>query len=183
MKLRTIIFWILTLVIADQVIKIVINSFFLETQFAIIPSLFDFKPTFNDKHSYINVLLYQKYQINLGLWFHIILFLIIELIVITMYFYFRNNILKNKKLLDSALIFQIATVICAFIGNLIWKNGTLDYIYLKPLFIFDLKDLYSNCFTVLFLIYAYKNIDEIKMIKTKDITLHVKRYFGKREIK
>ena len=91
-----------------------------------------------------------------------------------MYACFKNNIFNNKRLLDFVFITQLAGVVCALIGNLIWGKGTLDYIYLKPLFVFDLKDLYMNCFAVLFLIYLHKNNDEIKKIKMKDVTLHVK---------
>lgn len=177
MKLRTILCWIFVLVIIDQVIKIVINTFFLDSQFEIIPSLFEFNPIFNDKHSYVNSLFYNKFHINLGLWPHLILFLILEIVVLALYDYFRKNISKNRKLLDAAVIFQSAGIICALIGNLIWKNGTLDYIYLKPLFVFDLKDLYLNCFSILFLIYVWLNRNEIHQIKMKNIILRVKHYF------
>ena len=164
MKVKQIIFWTFLLIVIDQTIKIIINSFFLETQFKIIPSLLEFKPTFNDKHSYVNWLLNKNFNINLGLWFHIILFLFLQIIILVFYGYFRNKISKNKKLLDIALIFQIAGYICAIIGNLIWEKGTLDYIYLKPLFVFDIKDLYINCFTILFLVYVIKNKNEMKNI-------------------
>ena len=149
-------------------LKIIINSFFLDVRFDIIPSLFEFKPTFNDKHSYVNSLLYKNFNIDIGLWFHIILFLFEEIILLTLYGYFRNNISENKKLLDVAIIFQITGYICALIGILIWKKGTLDFIYLKPLFIFDLKDLYVNCFVILFLVYAYKNRVQIRSVYVRD---------------
>ena len=181
MKAKTIIFWIFILVIADQAIKIIINAFFLECQVEIIPSLFEFSPTFNDKHSYVNDLLYRNFHINMGLWFHIILFLIIEIVVFTMYACFKSAIFNNKRLLDFAFTIQLAGVVCAFFGNLIWEKGTLDYIYLKPLFVFDLKDLYMNCFVVLFLIYTHKNNAEIKKIKMKDVALHVKHYLKKKQ--
>ena len=174
MKARTIILWIFILIIIDQIIKIVIYSFFFETHFEIIPSLFEFKPIFNDKHSYLNVLLNKKFSIDLGLWFHMGLFLFGEIIFLAFYFYMRKNITGNKTLLDIVIIFQSAGLICGLIGNLIWEKGTLDYIYLKPLFIFDLKDLYLNCFAVLFLVYLHKNRFQTKTIKLKDIILNIK---------
>jgi hypothetical protein len=169
MKVQTIIIWIFILIIADQAIKIIINSFFLESQFDIIPSLFEFRPSFNDKHTYVNSLIHRKFNVYIGLWPHIIMFLLIEVVFFILYSYLRNNILQRKKLLDISFIFQMAGIICALIGNLIWKNGTLDYIYLKPLFIFDLKDLYLNCFAIMFLIYFHKNKTQIKRIKMKDV--------------
>jgi len=174
MKVQKIICWILLLVVLDQTTKIIINFFFLEIQFEIIPSLFEFKPTFNDKHSWVNSLLYGNFNVNMGLWFHIILFLFIGIIVFTFYGCFRNNIAENKKLLDVAFIFFIAGIICAFIGNLLWEKGTLDFIYLKPLFVFDLKDLYLNCFVALFLVYAHKNREQIKTIKIKNVIDYIK---------
>jgi len=179
MRLRKIIFWIFLLIVIDQAIKIVINTFFLEVQFEIIPSLFEFKPTFNDKHSYVNALLYKYFNMNLGLWFHIILFLSAQIIILILYGCLRDNISENKKLLDVAIIFQIAAVICALIGNLIWEKGTLDFMYLKPLFVFDLKDLYLNSFAILFLIFTHKNRTKIKTVKFKDIVVYVENKFKK----
>ena len=177
MKTHKLIFWIVLLIVIDQTVKIIINSFFLGVQFDIIPPLFEFKPTFNDKHSYVNDLLYKNFNIDMGLWFHIILFLFIGIIIFILYDYYRNNIFGNKKLLDAAFIFYAAGFICAFIGNLIWKKGTLDFIYLKPLFIFDFKDLYVNCFVVLFLGYMYKNSVQIRTVKIKDIVIYIENKF------
>jgi len=173
-KTKKIISWIFLLVILDQATKIIINSFFMETHFEIIPSLFEFKPTFNDKHSYLNDLLYKHFNINLGLLFHVILFLFIGIIVFTFYSYCRSNIVENKKLLDAAFIFFTAGFLCALIGNLIWEKGTLDFIYLKPLFVFDLKDLYINCCFISLFIYALKNDNQIRAIKIKNVIYYIK---------
>ena len=169
MKTQKIILWIFLLIIIDQAIKIIINTCFLETTFNIIPAVLEFKPTFNTHHSWVNSLLYNKFQINIGLWPHIILFLIAEIIMLTIYVLLRKTIHNNTKSLDITFIFQFAGVICAFIGNLIWDKGTLDYIYLKPLFVFDLKDVYINCFVVLLLVYMYKNRSQVRTVKTRDI--------------
>ena len=181
MSTQKIIFGVFILTIVDQVVKIIINNFFFECQFEIIPSLFEFKPIFNDKHSYVNDLLYKNFNINMGLWFHIVLFLFIEFVILTLYFNFKKIISKNQKLLDLALVFQLAGVVCALLGNLVWKEGTLDFIYLKPLFVFDFKDLYIDCFVVLFMIYVHKNYNEIKMIKMKDMTLDLKHLLKKEQ--
>jgi len=72
-----------------------------------------------------------------------------------------------------------AGLICALIGNLIWKKGTLDYIYLKPLFVFDLKDTYLDVFIVIFIIYAINNKTQLKPIKMKDVFLYAKNRLKK----
>ena len=181
MNVRKIIFLICLLIIIDQTIKIVIYSFFMEIRFEIIPSLFEFRPFFNVNHTYVNDLLYKYFNINLGLLFHIALFLFILIILIpSLWLTFRNNIHKNKILLDVAFSFITAAGICAISGNLIWQKGTLDYIYLKPLFIFDLKDLYSNLFFILFFVYVIKNKAELKKVKKiKNVFFYVREHLRK----
>lgn len=174
MKIRVIIINISILIFIDQIIKIVIHTYFQGYQFEIIPSLIEYKPTFNDNHSYINVLLNKNFDLNIGLVSHVILFLFVLIIVFPYFFYYRNNIYNHTKLLDTGIIFLYAGIICALIGNLIWKKGTLDYIYLKSWFVFDLKDSYINIGIVLFFLYMLKSRNELKDIKTKDVFLFVK---------
>lgn len=140
MKVKVILAWVVLLVFMDQVIKIVINTYYLESHFEIIPSLVEFMPVFNDKHSYVNNLLNKYLNIDVGLWAHLAVFLFMETAVLFFYFLLRSKSVQTK-LLDIALVFQVASLLCALSGNLIWENGTLDYIYLKPLFVFDLKDV------------------------------------------
>ena len=95
---------------------------------------------------------------------------------------FRNNIHKNKILLDVAFSFITAAAICAISGNLIWQKGTLDYIYLKPLFIFDLKDLYSNVFLILLIVYTFKNKAELKKVKKiKNVLFYIIEHLRKHD--
>lgn len=135
MKTSKVCLLILLLVIIDQVIKIVINNYFLDIRFDIIPGLFEFKPTFNDRYLYINHL----FDLNIGFWGVILLNCFAFLIIFAFYSVFRNRI-SNTKLLDIAFNVLYAGLISAFIGTVFW-NGCLDYIYLKPLFVFDLKDI------------------------------------------
>lgn len=81
----------------------------------------------------------------------------------------KKDLTEKTKLIDIAISFQIAGMICALLGNIVWEKGVLDFIYLKPLFVFDLKDLYLNCFVVLIMIYVYKHGEELKKAKLKDI--------------
>ena len=73
----------------------------------------------------------------------------------------------------------MAALICALIGNLVWKNGTLDYIYFKPWFVFDLKDVYIDFGVGFFLIYAFKNKNQLNPIKSRDVFLYAKSRFIK----
>jgi lipoprotein signal peptidase len=180
MKTQTILTWILILIILDQAIKILIYNLFGEIHFEIIPSLIEFKPTFNVQHSWVNTLLNKNLGINVGLLPHIILYLLIGILVPMYFSYFRNNIPHNKKLMDIAIIFIMAAILCALIGNIIWKKGTLDYIYLKPMFVFDLKDVYIDFGIVLFLLYALKNREQLtKVAKIRDVYMDTKNRLKK----
>lgn len=93
-----------------------------------------------------------------------------------MYFtYLRERVCKDEKLIDIATIFMTSAIVCALIGNTIWIKGTLDYIYLKHWFVFDLKDVFVDVGVVIFLIYAFKNriaLDQaVKRTKVKDVYL------------
>ncbi len=177
---RQTIFGIILLIIIDQTIKIVINAYYLDCRFEIIPSLFEFKPTFNTKHSYVNVLLDKHFHINIGLLPHVVMFVLSGIVILTIYFSLKsisNN--KNTKILDISIIFQMAAIFCALSGNLIWKKGTLDYIYLKPLFVFDLKDLYTDIFACLLFVYVFRNRGQLKNIEFKDLIRHAKIWKSK----
>jgi hypothetical protein len=155
MSIKKIIFWIGILITIDQLIKVLIYHYFFNVRFEIISSLLEFYPKFNTQYSYLNVLLNSHYNINIGLVWHIIYILILQVVIICIYIYFKNK--NHIKLLDFSVIFFESGIISAFISYFS-KPGCLDYIYLKPLFIFDLKDLYLNCFRVLFLIYILKTL-------------------------
>ena len=157
MKTQKVITWIIILVIIDQAIKILIHNVYGDIHFDIIPNLIEFKPTFNVKHSWVNSLLNKNFGINIGLAPHVILYLMIGFLVPLYFSYFRNKISSDKTIIDIATIFMMAAIVCALIGNIVWTKGTLDYIYLKPWFVFDLKDVYIDFGIVMFLVYAFKN--------------------------
>lgn len=107
----------------------------------------------------------------MGFWMHILIFALAEYIILTLYFSLKR-ITDKTRLLDIAISFQIAGLISALISNIFWEKGVLDYIYLKPLFIFDLKDLYTNLFTVLLCIFLFKNKEKLKTVTFKDLFCH-----------
>jgi len=177
MKTRTILIMIFILVIIDQIIKIIVNEYFLDLNLEIVTSLLEFRPKYNDKHSYVNVLLSNNTKVYLGVWFHIAFFLIYQVLILIIYDFVRSKIKGRTKSIDLSITLQVSAMICALIGNLIWENGTLDYLYLKPLFIFDLKDFYNSCFIVLFLLTLFLNWGIFKNLELRDIVFHVRNKF------
>jgi hypothetical protein len=163
------------MIIIDQLIKVIINKYYLNTKFEIVPSLLEFKPTFNDKYNYFNFLLSSYWNINIKLWIHIIT-LFIGLIVMLLIYDYLQSISKKSKLLNLSFIFWLAGISCTFIGWVFWEKGVLDYIYLKPLFVFDLKDLYLDSFICLLLIYLHKHKKEWKSDSTHHMINHMKEH-------
>jgi len=170
MKIRTMIKWVIVLVLIDSAIKIIINGYFLDVRFDIIPNLFEFRPKFNDHYSYVNHL----FGLGMGFWAHMIIMFFASVIAFAVYDFYRT-IPDGRKMLDVAFIFAFSGIICALIADI--TGGCLDYIYLKPLFIFDLKDLYSNCFLILLYCYLIKYRMAMKSVKLKDMTDHFKNRF------
>jgi len=171
MKVKQVVYRVIVLFFVDQIIKVIIDRYFLDIKFDIIPPLFYFKPTFNHEYSWINGL----FQLGLGFWANIIIFVFISVFFIALYDFTKT--LSNTKLIHITFIFGFAGMLCSLIGTILW-NGCLDYIYLKPLFVFDLKDLYVDCFVILFLVCCYKD-KRLLSIKTKDFVQHFKNRFKK----
>jgi hypothetical protein len=150
------ILWIIILIVIDQLIKIVIYNYSFNLRFELIPSVLEFYPKFNLNYSYVNDL----YNLNIGLLVHTVFMLTMLIIMIFIFYYWKK--INHTTLLDISFIFFIAGYVCVLIGYFFWKEGILDYISLIPLsIIFDLKDLYLNCFSVLLIIYILKTIKRI----------------------
>ena len=58
MTRKKMVFWIICLVLADQVVKLFVVNFFIDTKFYVIEPIFGFRPVFNDQFSYFNALFF-----------------------------------------------------------------------------------------------------------------------------
>lgn len=168
MRIRTIIFLVIILVATEQIIKLIISLNYQDISLEIIPSLIDFKPTLNNKTFYWLGLM----DIDVGRWLRLATAIIILSALCLFYLYLKRT-LQNKKWLDISFVFGIAGVLCSLSDNIFFR-GSWDYVYLKPLFIFDLKDIYMDCFSIFFLICCYRNRTEISNIKMKNIISFLK---------
>ncbi|MDR1624340.1 MAG: signal peptidase II [Tannerellaceae bacterium] len=167
-KIRTVILVSIVLVVIEQAIKWIISTNYQHVTVEIIPSLLDFKPTLNNKTFYWLGLM----NINVGRWARMATVIIFSGILCLFYLYTKGTF-KHKTCLDVAFIFGFAGMLCSLSDN-IFFGGSWDYVYLKPLFVFDLKDLYLNCFSVFCVICCYKNRTETSEIKMKDIISFLK---------
>jgi len=179
MKTKTVFLWAIALCAIDQIIKIVIYRHFLEVKFDIIPPLFYFSPKFNHDYTWINNL----FGLGIGFWAHIVFFCFAVVPIMVVAFDLFKTTSNNAKIINIAFIFAFAAALSALIGTIFW-DGCLDYIYLKPLFVFDLKDLYLNVFVILLLLYSITNKKSYKEMD-KDMINHLKcrfrSLFGKKD--
>lgn len=169
MKTKTVILWVIILVAIEQIIKLIIAQNYQDVNFEIIPSLVDFKPTLNNKTFYwlglIDVNVDQIIRLGTGLIF---------LVVLAIFYLYLKKTIQNRKWVDITFIFGFAGILCSISDNIVF-GGSWDYVYIKPLFIFDLKDIYLNCFSILFIVCFYQNRSEMFKIKTKDIIYSLKK--------
>ena len=172
MKTKKILLWSSALLGIDQIVKVVIYQYFLDLRFDIIPPLFYFKPKFNYNYTWIN----DIFQLGVGYWIHIILFVFVSIFLVIFYDW-SKTISGNAKIINIAFIFGFAGILSVWACTIFWQ-GVLDYIYLKPLFIFDLKDLYLNLFVALYLLYFLKNRKYMASLTNKDMLNHIKKRFA-----
>lgn len=168
MKIRTVLLWTIVLVVVEQAIKLIISTNYRDVNFEIIPSLLEFKPILNDKSFYWLSLI----NIDVGRWVRLATG-IICLSILCIFYLYMKTIPKKGYLLNVAFIFGFAGVLCSICDN-VFFGGSWDYVYLKPLFVFDVKDLYMNFFAILFLMFCHKNKTEIKNAKIRDVISHLK---------
>lgn len=89
-----------------------------------------------------------------------------------------KGIAPKNKMLGVSFYFLTAEYICGYLGILVLGKGVFDFLYFKLLggIIFDLKDMYINCYIVLLIISTMKTENEHK-IKLKDMVSYLKALF------
>lgn len=159
------------LVLLDQSIKVIINQYFRNQKINIISDYVRFEPHLNVDFSWVNSML----DLGLSRIFHIALvfFLFVLLCIIFKYMGARNT---RDKWVDSIFILVFSGAICSFIDKVFW-GGSLDYIALKGLFIFDLKDMYVTIFEIMLIGMAIFNYKGFLKINEKELFRDFKRFF------
>jgi signal peptidase II len=130
----------------EQFIKVIINCFYLNENAAILSPWLYFKPVFNRDYSWINSI----FHFGISKWIHITVNGFILIILLLFYRYITQQICKNKTI-NISFVFILSGIICSILDKVIW-NGSLDYIYVKGFFTFDLKDVYIDIFIAFVLI-------------------------------
>lgn len=155
---------IVVLVLLEQAIKLVIdlNQW---TTLTLIPNIVSFDPVVNRHLSFFHSIL----KITPSRGFRLVFLFILIVLFALIYDYIHIKGIMNR-IICIMFVFVFAGFICSFIDTLVW-NGSLDYIRLHGLFVFDLKDIYITIPEVSLYTSAViyrrqiKTLDEKKIIK------------------
>lgn len=156
---------IIVLTAIDQLAKYIINRFFFQTVFEIIPGILIFKPVHNTNMSWFGSL---GLQIFAKYYFTVIINLLIFIAAIVLYRYIYVNMEVRGKLTQIIFIFLFAAILCSTIDRIFWK-GSIDYIRLEGFFTFDIKDCYGTVFEILFIGSYFKYQKEWKKFSVKKL--------------
>lgn len=169
---------IIILIIIDQSLKIIIKEKYQQREFYFISNILGFKPYKNREYSWINSL----GDFGIGLVAHIVMIILIFLgsLFIFDFIKYKYRVGRLEKIL---YIFLFAGILCSFLDKVVW-GGSLDYIWLKHFFIFDLKDVYLTVFEILVILCFIIHYNEIKKLNEKkmynDFKDYIKLKFNKR---
>lgn len=153
---------VVVLIVLDQGIKLMVKGYY-GTEKTIIPKLLYFKPKLNDKYSWFN----SMFSFGGGKAFHILLVLIMIFLVYYLFKYIYTHYNTNTGV-EVLKILIFSGAICSLIDKVFW-NGSLDYVYLYGLFIFDLKDIYITAFEIFAVILLIKNWQSVSKIDDKKL--------------
>ena len=171
---------VLLLIVIDQYIKIYISNNLINQKIDFFNNIIGFKPHKNIDYSWFNSL----GNFKIGLLPHIVFNIIVLFISIIIFDFIRQKY-KHDRIINWLFIFLFAGTICSLIDKVFW-GGSLDYIYLKNLFIFDLKDIYISAFQatlILCLIFNYKGFRKInEKLLYNDLKLYIKAKYLKKYI-
>lgn len=161
---------VITLIIIEQVIKVVINSNFLYKTYPILAPFLYFEPMFNRQYSWANAML----ELGVSRWIHIALTAIMSILIYLFYQYLNKKSPTNK-IINIMFVFLFSGAMCSLIDKIFW-NGSLDYILVKGFFTFDLKDIYLNIFIVTLILSSLLENKVLKKIDGNDIVKDFIKY-------
>ena len=154
---------VFVLIVIEQAIKIVINANFLDKRFPILPPFLYFEPMFNRHYSWFNSML----QLGIGKWLHIAVVAIMSILIFLFYQYI-NKEFGIHTITNAMFAFIFSGAMCSLVDKVVW-DGSLDYILVRGLFIFDLKDVYINVFIGLLILSMLLKNKVLKQMEDKNI--------------
>jgi Lipoprotein signal peptidase len=162
-------FPVFLLVLLDQLVKRYIAQHMMDMHFKIFGNFLDFMPHLNTSYSWLNSLT----DMGIGRTVHILTVLVLFALTCIIYDFIRITYsLKTYEHCLFTLLF--AGMVCSFLDKVFW-GGSLDFIWLKGFFIFDLKDVYLTGAEILLVIKFFIN-REFRNFKTIEVLREFKEY-------
>ncbi|SHK82757.1 signal peptidase II [Clostridium cavendishii DSM 21758] len=145
-KSKTMFKLFIVLMLLDQGLKLVINTWYFNKNFYIIPKFISFSPIINSQGSWLNA----RFSAGVSFTALIVLNIIAIFLFIEGYRYYIFNNHKDFWS-DMCFIFIISGCLCSLIDK-IFYGGSLDFIGIGSLFIADFKDIYINLAILFFVL-------------------------------
>lgn len=152
---------VLSLLLIDQIIKIIISSAFMHYDFDIINNFIRFNPEINTNLSwaswagnYINIFSSPLVTVLLNV--------LVIFIFLTGYLLYKAKREQTRFPVKIIMVCGLEGCLCSLIDKLFW-GGSLDFLQISGFFIFDLKDCYLTAAGVLFVIIGLFHNKEISV--------------------
>lgn len=170
MKSRRFVGLISILILIEQGLKLLIDQFLFDKNYNLIGDYVQFKPYLNVKYSWINSL----FDLGISRMLHIILVILVLAITFVIYQFLKTKNVEGQ-FIDWLFIFVFSAVFCSLIDKVFW-GGSLDYIALKGLFIFDLKDFYMTISEGMLIVMAVFDYKKIRRVNEKELYRDFKKF-------
>lgn len=149
---------IIYLAAVDQLIKIIISTTFMQNEFNMIDQCLRFKPTLNTDLSWAG----NYIEIFSNPIITVLANVLVIFLFLTGYMLYKTKRETTSAPVNIIMICGLAGCFCSLIDKLFW-GGSLDFLQIPGLFIFDLKDCYLTIAEVLFVIIGIPHSKEISI--------------------
>ena len=163
--MKRVILWIIGLTALDQVVKLLVTRFLIDSRFAILPRILYFRP-----HQNTHLGFYPSLFDFVMPWYCSVLFTIFTVLLLMILYRYMKFITfgwnKYRYLPFMYLVLTLSAGICSFIDDIVW-GGSWDFIHLINWFIFDFKDAYLaiGIISMAFYVATYGVLYERKLSK------------------
>lgn len=157
-KFKPFIIPVLFLMLLDQLIKVIISSAFMHYNFDIISGFIRFNPKINTNLSWAG----NHIDIFSSLIVAVVLNVFALFIFLSGYLLYRAKRNQTSFSVRIIMVCGLAGCLCSLIDKLLW-GGSLDFLQIPKVFVFDLKDCYLTVSEILFVIIGVFHSKEISV--------------------
>ena len=157
-QIKPFLFPVIVLIFFDQIIKVFIGLFLMDSDFDIIGKILRFSPVQNTNLSYGGNFI----SILSNLWVMVLLNILVILLLISGYFFYKTKRQYTSCSVKVIITCGVAGTLCSLLDKVLW-GGSLDFLQIPNIFTFDLKDSYLTVAEVIFVIIGILHNKEISV--------------------